>query len=211
VNYLERKEAAQEVVETLQARGAEAVAVAADVRSAAQVRAMVETALSRWHRLDLLIHNAGTTRDALLLKMTEEAWDDVVGTHLSGAFHCLSASAVAMKAQGGGHVILIGSLAGLEGRAGQANYAAAKSGLVGLTRTAARELGRFNVRVNLVLPGYHETGMTRKLSETARKRLTGPNLLGRSPDMGEVADFIEWLSQTRNISGQLFNLDNRIA
>jgi 3-oxoacyl-[acyl-carrier protein] reductase len=211
VNYLESKEAAREVVENLHAQGAEAIAVAADVRSSSQVEEMFETVLSRWQRMDLLIHSAGMTRDALLMKMSEESWDAVVETHLSGAFRCLAKAAGTMKSQGNGQVILIGSLGGLEGRAGQANYAAAKSGLTGLMRSAARELAPFNVRVNLVLPGYQTTGMTRDLSESARERLVGPNILGRPSKMEEVADFIEWLSETEDISGQLFNLDSRIA
>ena len=210
VNYLKRKEEAEKVVCELSAQGAEAESYAADVRSAPEVKMMMKAVQSRWGRLDLLIHNAGIRRDALVIKMSEEAWNEVMDTHLTGAFHCLSSAAGPMKAQGGGHMILISSIGGLQGRTGQANYAAAKAGLIGLTQAAAREWGPFNIRVNAVLPGFLPTEMTRSLASETRQALIEQNVLGRPSSMEEVTGFIHWLTTTQNISGQVFNLDNRI-
>jgi 3-oxoacyl-[acyl-carrier protein] reductase len=211
VNYLTRKEEAEKVVAELLAQGAEAEAFPADVQSAHEVQRMIKTVLSRWERIDLLIHNAGIRRDALVVKMTEREWDEVVQTHLNGAFHCLSAAAEPMRAHGGGHVILVGSIAALQGRAGQANYAAAKAGLIGLMQSAAREGGPWNIRVNIVMPGFQPTDMTRSLPAETRVAMIEQGLLGRPSSIEEVTGFISWLSGTRNISGQVFNLDNRIA
>lgn len=210
VNYLKRKEEAEKVVAELSARGAEAEAHAADVRSAPEVKMMMKAVQSRWGRLDLLIHNAGIRRDALVIKMSEEAWNDVIDTHLTGAFHCLSSAAGLMKAQKGGHMILISSIGGLQGRIGQANYAAAKAGLLGLMRSAAREWGPWNIRANAVLPGFQFTEMTQSLSLENRQALIDQNVLGRPSSMEEVTGFVQWLAMTQNISGQVFNLDNRI-
>ena len=210
VNYLKRKEEAEKVVCELSAQGAEAESYAADVRSAPEVKMMMKAVQSRWGRLDLLIHNAGIRRDALVIKMSEEAWNEVMDTHLTGAFHCLSSAAGPMKAQGGGHMILISSISGLQGRTGQANYAAAKAGLIGLTQAAAREWGPFNIRVNAVLPGFLPTEMTRSLASETRQALIEQNVLGRPSSIEEVTGFIHWLTATQNISGQVFNLDNRI-
>ncbi len=211
VHYHERKHEAQEVVKQLSALGAQAMAHAADVRSASEVQTMIKTVLSRWKRVDLLIHNAGVRQDSLVIKMEDETWDNVIKTHLDGAFHCLSSVLEPMKVQKGGHVIFISSLSGLQGRSGQANYAAAKAGLMGLMRAAATELGPWNIRINTVLPGFLSTEMTLSLPLKTRQSMLDQNVLGRSSSMEEVSGFIEWLATTENVSGQIFNLDSRLC
>jgi 3-oxoacyl-[acyl-carrier protein] reductase len=210
VHYRERKHEAEEVVKLLSAQGVQAMAHAADVRSATEVQMMIKTVLSHWKRVDLLIHNAGVRQDGLVIKMKDAAWDAVIETHLDGAFHCLSNVVEPMKDQKGGHVIFISSMSGLEGRAGQANYAAAKAGLVGLMHASAIELGPWNIRVNTVLPGFQLTEMTRSLPLKARQALLDQNVLGKPSSLDEVTGFIEWLASTQNISGQVFNLDSRL-
>ena len=210
IHYRTKKNVAEDLVRKLLIQGALSMAYAADVRSAPEVQMMIQAAVSQWGRVDLLIHSAGIRQDALMIRMKEAVWDAVIHTHLTGAFHCLSAVAEPMKAHGGGHVILLGSLGGLEGQIGQSNYAAAKAGLLGIMRTAARELGPWNVRVNMVLPGFKLTGMTQSLPLEIQKHLIEQNVLGRSSSINEVTGFIQWLSTTQNISGQVFNLDSRI-
>jgi 3-oxoacyl-[acyl-carrier protein] reductase len=142
--------------------------------------------------------------------MTEKDWDDVVDTNLSGPFHCIRAAAQSMINQRSGHIINISSIVGLQGREGQANYSSAKAGLIGLTKAAARELGSFNIKVNVVLPGYLPTDMGSSISDTVHARILKENALGKASDPGEVADFIYHLSLMNNVSGQVFNLDSRI-
>lgn len=210
IHYHKRKDAAEDVVNQLLAQGAEAMTYGADVRSASEVQKMMDAVLSRWKRIDLLIHNAGIREDGLVIKMKNEAWDTVVSTHLDGAFHCLSSVAEPMKTQKGGHIIFISSMGGLTGQAGQANYSAAKAGLFGLMRTAATELGSWNIRINIVLPGFQLTEMTESLKEKTRQALLDRNVLEHPSSREEVTGFIQWLTHTQNISGQVFNLDSRI-
>ena len=158
VNFKERKQEAENVVQTITQSGGQAIVFQADVRSKESVDQMVETVLGRWSRIDLLINNAGITRDDLLIKMDKFCWDEVLDTNLKGPFHCMQAVAKTMIRQKTGHVINIASLAGLQGPIGQAAYSASKAGLIGLTKAAARELGPFGIQVNAILPGFMDTG-----------------------------------------------------
>jgi 3-oxoacyl-[acyl-carrier protein] reductase len=210
VNYLSNPEKAQDIVDQIAHAGSEALAFKADVRSGRDVDAMIAAAVRQWGRIDVLVNNAGTAMDGLLLRMPEQDWDTVLETNLSGPFHAMRSVSPVMTQQGCGHVINIASIVGVEGREGQANYAAAKSGLIGLTKAAARELGRSNIQVNAVLPGYLATDLGGTVSEDMLERIRSRHVLNRLSERGEVAEFIHHLSGMRNVSGQIFNLDSRI-
>lgn len=210
VNYLSSERAATNVVSEIYRLGGDAVAMRADVRSSAEVDAMLNDTVQRWGRMDVIVNNAGTTNDGLMLRMKEQAWDDVLETNLTGAFHVVRAAARIMSTRKEGHIINIASLVGMQGRAGQANYSASKAALIGLTKSGARELGSFNIKVNAVLPGYLVTEMSDTMSADMRERILRENALNRVSDPREVAEFIYRLSLMNNVSGQVFNLDSRI-
>jgi 3-oxoacyl-[acyl-carrier protein] reductase len=170
---------------------------------------MIESAEKRFGALDVLVNNAGITKDDLLVRLTEQDWDAVVDTNLKGPFLCIRAASKTMSKQHNGHIINIASICGVQGREGQANYSASKAGLIGLTRACARELGRFNIKVNAVLPGYIPSDMGEQVSDRMYQRVLKENALGRVSDPKEVADFIYHLSLMNNVSGQVFNLDSR--
>lgn len=209
VNYREQEHDALDVVQEVRKLGGEAVAFRADVSHADEVEAMVRDALGMWGSVDVLVNNAGISRDSLALSMSEENWDNVLSTNLTGSFHCIRAVSGAMMRQRSGHIISISSISGVQGRAGQANYAASKAGLIGLTREAAKELGRFNVKANTVLPGFLATEMGNSMPESVRCRIIEENTLGRSSGQEEVVEFIYHLSLMQYVSGQVFNLDSR--
>jgi 3-oxoacyl-[acyl-carrier protein] reductase len=211
VNYLASVETAADVADEISRVGGEAMIRRADVRSSSEVDAMLNDTLQRWNRVDVLVNNAGITHDGLTIRMNEQAWDDVLDTNLTGAFHAIRAASKIMAVQTDGHIINISSLVGIHGREGQVNYSASKAGLIGLTRACARELGQFNIKVNAVLPGYIPTGMSDGVSTAVRERILRENTLHRISDCREVAEFIYRLSLMNNVSGQVFNLDSRIV
>jgi len=182
-----------------------------DVTQEAQVDTALDRLLAEWGRLDLLVNNAGVTADRLLAQMPLAEWDRVLAVNLKGAFLCSRAAMKVMCRRRDGHILNISSFAARTGTVGQANYAAAKAGLLGLTQSLAREAGPRNVRVNAVLPGVLPTPMTRRLGEPRLAELARTNLLGRLNSLGEVARFVVFLAGTQNISGQVFQLDSRIA
>ena len=210
VNYREQEGDARTVAEDIQRRGGEAIAVRADVRRPDEIDSMVGEALRRWGSVDVLVNNAGVTRDALAVRMDEASWDSVMDTNLKGPFLCMRAVSRAMMDQRSGHIISIASIAGVRGREGQANYAASKAGLIGLTKTAAQELGRSNIQVNCVLPGYLPTDMGAAAPESALAHAIAENALGRTSNAAEVAAFILHVSLMKHVSGQVFNLDSRV-
>jgi len=210
VHYHLTETAAGHVCRAIRQAGGQALAISADLRESDAAARIVSHVLTAWRRLDLLVHNAGVAHDGLLLRMEAGAWHEVVATHLTGGFHLMQAAARPMITQRGGHIVTIGSIAGLLGRAGQANYAAAKAGLIALSRSAAREWAPHNIRVNCVLPGCLPIGMGRRVSPAQRRRLRGEALLGGGSAQ-EVADWIALLASTRRVSGQVFNLDSRLV
>jgi 3-oxoacyl-[acyl-carrier protein] reductase len=182
-----------------------------DVARAEEIeRAFHETFQSFGH-LDALINNAGITHDSPLAQLSEELWDGVLNVNLRAAFRCSRAVARQMMRQRGGHIINISSFGARSGPRGQANYAAAKAGLIGLTQSLAKELGSRNVRVNAVLPGVMPTKMTAHFPPERMDGFARANALGRINSVEEVARFIVFLTTTQNISGQVFQLDSRIA
>jgi 3-oxoacyl-[acyl-carrier protein] reductase len=210
VHYHLADGAAARVCRNVRQHGGTALALSADLRIPDAATRLVSHILAMWHRLDLLVHNAGVSHDGLLLRMPAAAWHDVIATHLTGGFHLMQSAARAMVRQQGGQIVTIGSVAGLIGRSGQANYAAAKAGLIALTKSAAREWAPHNIRVNCVLPGVLPVGMGRRLTPAQRRRLIGDTLMGTGSTR-EVADWIVALAATRRVSGQVFHLDSRVV
>lgn len=194
VGYRSRADAAEEVVAAIAAQGGQAVARGADVSVRAEAESLVGTAVERFGRLDVLVNNAGLTHDGLLLRMRDEDWQGVLRADLDGAFFCLRAAAKAMLRQRSGRIINVASVAGLVGNAGQANYSAAKAGLIGLTRAAAAELAGRQVTVNAVAPGWIETEMTAGLPEGVREAALAQVPLGRMGRPEEVAHAVAFLA-----------------
>jgi len=185
-------------------------AVPLDVTDRDSVEQAVEKTLSRWGHIDALVNNAGVTADELIVQMSDDEWERVLAVNLKGAFLCSQAVVRAMMKRRDGHIINIASHSGRAGQRGQANYAAAKAGLIGLSQSLAKELGSRNVRVNAVLPGVLRTAMTAKLTDEQIAAYAATNALGRLNDVGEVARFLAFLATTNNISGQVFALDSRV-
>lgn len=210
VNYLRAEEEARKVVEEIVRQGGEAFSFCADVSRKYDIAAMVDETLRRWGAVDVLVNNAGIAKDSLLLRMSEQDWDDVLAVNLTGPFYCIGAVSRIMTQRRSGHIVSLASISGAQGREGQANYSASKAALIGLTKTAAKELGPFNICVNAIFPGYVQTGMGNAVSESLRERITAENTLGRTNDAREVSAFVRHLTTMHNVSGQVFNLDSRI-
>ena len=202
-------EALEGVVEAIGAEGGEALAVAADVAAPGDADRLVGTAVDKFGRLDILINNAGITRDGLLLRMKDEDWDAVLDTNLKGAFNCIRAAAKTMSKQRSGRIINISSVVGQMGNPGQANYCASKAGLLGLTKSVARELARREVTVNAVTPGFITTDMTESLGEKAREALLGQIPLGRLGTPADIASAVAFLAsdQAGYVTGQVLGVN----
>ena len=194
----------------LAGRGDALLPVGLDVTAAGSVAGAVAQVVERWGRLDLLVNNAGITRDALLAQMKLADWEAVMEVNLKGAFLCAQAALPVMARQQAGHIINLSSFAARAGARGQANYAAAKAALLGLTVSLAREAAPHGVCVNAVLPGVLPTGMTERLSAAQKAAFAEANLLRRLNELSEVARFIVFLAGMVNVSGQIFQLDSRI-
>lgn len=171
----------------------------------------VEQYMQNCERIDLLVNNAGLTRDARLQRLDEAAWDEVLGVNAKGAFLCAKCALRKMIRQRSGHVLNIGSYSALRPPVGQANYAAAKAALIGLTQSLAAEYGDRGVRVNCVLPGFLETRMTSCLSDSARAQALQKHMLGRFNQLADAARFIVFLDTMKGVSGQVFQLDSRLS
>ena len=189
--------------------GAQVIQRACDVRSSSEIENFFNELIGTYDRINLLINNAGMSSSKPVAALTPAEFNEVIETNLTGAANCIRSAARAMMKQRSGGIINIGSLSALSGIGGGSAYSASKCGLVGLTSSAAAELGRFNVQVNMVLPGYLPTGMTQKLTPARRSELIDQNLLGRGSTFAEVCGFIVHLANMKNVSGQLFNLDSR--
>lgn len=182
-----------------------------DVTEAERPAEAVNEVRARFQRLDVLINNAGIARDSLVTQIPTDDWEQVLAVNLKGAWRCSQAALAAMLPQRSGHILNIASFGGRAGRAGQANYAASKAGLLGLTQSLAREVGAHNIRVNAILPGFLRTKLVGNLSELQLSHHAASNVLGRLNDLGEVARFALFVAAMQNVSGQVFQLDSRIA
>ncbi|MBM3188010.1 MAG: 3-oxoacyl-[acyl-carrier-protein] reductase [Chloroflexi bacterium] len=213
VNYRSNAAQADEVVEQARATGGEAMAVQADVSLLAEAQQLVEATLAAYGTVDILVNNAGIARDTLLMRMSEEDWDAVLATNLKGAFNCAKAVQRTMLRKRAGRIINIGSVVGISGNVGQANYAAAKAGLIGLTKALAREFGSRGITVNLVAPGFIETDMTAGLSEqliTAAKERIPLERLGQPEDVAAAVAFFA-SDAAAYITGQVLCVDGGMA
>ena len=210
VNYFQGKDAGHEVVREIAEVGGEAFPFYADIRSSKDVNSMAEAVYGKFGSVDVLINNAGITTDNLLLRIKREDWENIIATNLTGTFNTIRAVSGYMAKKKMGHIINISSWIGLKGGAGQAAYSASKAGIIGLTRSAALELGRFEIQVNAVLPGFMKTDMVTGLSESAMDRIVSSNILKKGQDVNDVAEFVYSLSLMNNVSGQVFNLDSRV-
>ncbi|MBI2080159.1 MAG: 3-oxoacyl-[acyl-carrier-protein] reductase [candidate division NC10 bacterium] len=201
--------AVERAAATLAQGGAKVVATAADVGRPADAERLVEACLTQFGRLDILVNNAGIARDALLLRMKPEDWDAVLAVNLTGAFHCTRAALRAMVKQRAGRIINVTSVVGVMGNAGQANYVAAKAGLIGLTKAAAREVASRGITVNAVAPGFIETEMTAALPAATREGYRTQIPLGRFGSPGEVAEVVAFLASdaAAYITGQVIHVN----
>lgn len=213
VNYAGNAAAAEETVESCKAMGVDAFSVQADVADAAACDAMVKEVLSRFGRLDILVNNAGITRDGLMPMLKDADWDAVLDANLKGAFHCMRAAYRPMMKQKYGRVVNLSSIVGLRGNAGQANYAASKAGLIGLTKSLARELAARNVTVNAVAPGFIDTDMTAVLPEAVRTGMTQGIPAGRAGQPEDVAQAVAFFAaeQSSYLTGQVLCVDGGMA
>jgi 3-oxoacyl-[acyl-carrier protein] reductase len=209
VNYRGNAEAAEACVAAITAAGGTASAIQADVSQSADVDTLVRSLIAAHGRLDILVNNAGITRDNLLLRMKEDDFDQVIATNLRGAFLCTKAVLRQMGKQRSGRIINIASVVGLSGNAGQANYAAAKAGLIGFTRSTAREIAGRNVTVNAVAPGFIETEMTDVLDDATRQAIRETIPLGRFGAPEEVAALVCFIASdaAAYITGQTLTID----
>lgn len=202
-------EALQNLTAEIQTQGGEALAVVADVAIEDDANNLIKQAVAAYGKVNILINNAGITRDGLLLRMKDADWDAVLDTNLKGAFHCIRAAAKFMSKQRSGRIINISSVVGEMGNPGQANYCASKAGLLGLTKSVARELARRNVTVNAITPGFIVTDMTDDLTDSARETLTEQIPLGRLGEAEDVANAVLFLAsdQSAYITGQVLGVN----
>ncbi|MFN3705593.1 MAG: 3-oxoacyl-[acyl-carrier-protein] reductase [Thermoflexales bacterium] len=213
VNYKSNTAAAQEVVAAITAAGGRAVAVQSDVSRVDEAHALIKAALDAFGKLDILVNNAGTTRDTLLMTMSEEDWDAVINADLKSVFNCCKAAVKPMIRARSGRIINISSVVGLAGQGGQTNYAAAKAGVIGFTKSLAKELGPRNITVNAVAPGFIPTALTDVLTEEQKQAVLKMTPLGRFGKPEEVAYAVSFLAsdEAAFITGTVLTVDGGLV
>ncbi|MEH7084679.1 3-oxoacyl-[acyl-carrier-protein] reductase [Neobacillus drentensis] len=209
VNFSGSEAKANEVVDEIKALGREAFAVKCDVSNTEEVAAMVKGTIDTFGKLDILVNNAGITKDNLLMRMKEEEWDDVININLKGVFLCTKAVTRQMMKQRVGRIINIASIVGVSGNPGQANYVAAKAGVIGLTKTTAKELASRNITVNAIAPGFITTDMTDKLSEEVKAEMLKQIPLARLGEPKDIAKITAFLASDDSayMTGQTLHID----
>lgn len=209
VNYAGNAQAAQETAEAVRAAGRKAILLQADVGNAEEAESIIKQTVEQFGRLDILVNNAGITRDNLLMRMKEEEFDQVINTNLKGVFNCMKAAARPMMKQRFGRIINISSVVGAVGNPGQVNYVAAKAGVIGMTKTAAKELASRGITVNCVAPGFIATEMTEQLSEETRQQLLSQIPLARLGEPEDIARIVKVLASddAAYMTGQTIHVD----
>jgi 3-oxoacyl-[acyl-carrier protein] reductase len=209
VNYSRSSAQAEEIVREIAENGGKALAVKADVSNAAEVDAMFEEVINTLGGLDILVNNAGITKDTLLIRMKEDDWDQVLDTNLKGAFLCTKQAAKYMMKKRQGRIVNISSVIGIVGNSGQANYAASKAGIIGLSKSAAKELASRGILVNIIAPGFIETDMTGVLPEQVKEAILAQIPLGRYGSPMDIAYLAAFLAsdQSQYITGQVIHVD----
>ena len=213
VNYAGNQQAAQETAEACRALGVKAEIFAADVSRPEECARLFEEVLAAFGRVDVLVNNAGVTRDSLILRLSEEDFDKVLDTNLKGAFFCCKAAARPMMKQRFGRIINLTSVVGLRGNPGQTNYSASKAGLIGLTKSLAKELASRGITANAVAPGFIDTDMTRAMPEAAKAAMNSTIPLGRPGQPEEVARAVAFFASEESgyITGQVLCVDGGMA
>ncbi len=209
VNYAGNKEKADAVVEEIKAKGVEAFAIQANVANGDEVKAMIKEVVSQFGSVDVLVNNAGITRDNLLMRMKEQEWDDVIDTNLKGVFNCIQKVTPQMLRQKSGSIINLSSVVGAVGNPGQANYVATKAGVIGLTKSAARELASRNITVNAVAPGFIVSDMTDALSEELKAQMLEQIPLAKFGEDSDIANTVAFLAseKAKYITGQTIHVN----
>jgi len=213
VNYSGNQAAAEEVKNEIEKNGGSAITVKADVTDYSQCELLVQSAIDHFKRIDILINNAGITRDNLLARMKEKEWQEVIDTNLTGVYNCCRAVyKPLLKQKSGGRIVNIASVAGIHGNAGQANYAAAKGGVISFTRTLAKELGSRNITVNAVAPGFIDTEMTGELSDQVKDQVLSRIAMGRLGKPEDVAEVVLFLAGSAHyVTGQVIAVDGNLS
>ncbi|HCU9268294.1 TPA: 3-oxoacyl-[acyl-carrier-protein] reductase [Staphylococcus aureus] len=209
VNYAGSKEKAEAVVEEIKAKGVDSFAIQVNVADADEVKAMIKEVVSQFGSLDVLVNNAGITRDNLLMRMKEQEWDDVIDTNLKGVFNCIQKATPQMLRQRSGAIINLSSVVGAVGNPGQANYVATKAGVIGLTKSAARELASRGITVNAVAPGFIVSDMTDALSDELKEQMLTQIPLARFGQDTDIANTVAFLAsdKAKYITGQTIHVN----
>ncbi len=213
INFSQNEKAAEEVRKNIESFGGTAAAVRADVTDYSQCEALVQSSIDHFKRIDILVNNAGITRDNLLARMKTEEWHEVINTNLNGVYNCCRAVLrPLLKQKSGGRIINVASVAGIYGNSGQANYAAAKGGVIAFTRTLAKEIGSRNITVNAVAPGFIETEMTDVLGDRVKEQVLSRIALGRLGRPEDVAEVILFLASSAGyVTGQVIAVDGSLS
>jgi 3-oxoacyl-[acyl-carrier protein] reductase len=211
--YRSSADTAEALKAELEGRGVEALAIQSDAADFDAAEETVKQVIDAWGSLDVLVNNAGVTRDNLLIRMSEDDWDAVIGTNLKSVFNLCKAAYRPMMKQRAGSVINISSVVGVMGNPGQANYAASKAGIIGFTKSLARELGGRGVRANVVAPGYVDTDMTEAMPEAAREAMAGSIPLGRTAQPEDIANAVLFLASDAGsyVTGHVLHVDGGLA